>query len=357
MKKQVLFLVPYPLHKAPSQRFRVEAFLPLLQKNNITYSIEPFLDAHTFQILYKDSSIIKKAIGVVKGFLRRWVVVILYIYRYEFIFIHREVAPVGLPIFEWVIAKIWRRKIIYDFDDAIWLPNTTKENKIIKWVKAFWKVKFLCKWSYKVVGGNEFLCSYAKLYNKNVILIPTTVDVLNRHNQLKDQNTGKIIIGWTGTHSTMKYLNPIVPVLKRLSSEFDLSFIVISNKVPDFFLPNLHYIPWSETTEINDLLLLNIGLMPLEKDAWSEGKCGFKLIQYMALGIPCVASPVGVNNIIIEQEVDGYLCTTEEQWYSAIKKLISDISLRKTMGERGRRKVIDNYSVQANTDVFLDLFT
>jgi glycosyltransferase involved in cell wall biosynthesis len=299
---------------------------------------------------------VQKAWGVIKGFLRRTKAMLMDVPQYDYIFIHREASPIGPPIFEFIISKIWRKKIIYDFDDAIWIPNTTNENKIVGWLKAFWKIKYICRWSYKVVGGNDFLCNYARQYNKAVILIPTCVDVAQQHNQLKNQQTGKVVVGWTGSHSTMKYLDDIVPVLKRLVKEFDIEVLIISNKAPHFTIPNLQFIPWKEDTEVNDLLQLNIGLMPLHNEVWSEGKCGFKLIQYLALGIPAVAHPVGVNKEIIQEGITGFLCATEEQWYHSLKHLITKEEFRKQAGVKGRASIVEKYSIQSYRDIFINLF-
>ena len=276
--------------------------------------------------------------------------------KFDFVFIHREAAPIGPPVFEWIISTVFRKKIIYDFDDAIWIPNTSNVNRIASWFKAFWKVKYICKWSYKVVGGNDYLCAYARLFNKQVIKIPTCVDTVNRHNRLKNQLTEKIIIGWTGSQSTLKFLEPVTPVLKSLKDKFDFEFVIIADKAPSFDLPFAKFVQWNEVTEIEDLLQLNIGVMPLDNDPWCEGKCGFKLIQYLSLGIPAVASPIGVNKNIIEEGVNGYLCNNSEEWIKALTSLIKDESLRRQMGKDGREKMVTNYSIQSQTSNFLNLF-
>ena len=353
---KVLFLVPYPLHKAPSQRFRVELFFPVLQKANVSYKVETFLDPFTWTILYSNASSFKKLLGVLKGFLRRLYVVLFTVAPYDYVFIHREVSPIGPPVFEWIISKLWRKKIIYDFDDAIWIPNTSNENKVVSWFKAFWKIKYICKWAYKVVGGNDYLCNYAKKFNSNVILIPTCVDVVNQHTGIKDQHTDKIVIGWTGSHSTMFFLNNVIDVLHQIAKEFNTEIIIISNRAPQFNLHNMRFIPWNESSEIHDLMEMNIGIMPLEDDPWCEGKCGFKLIQYMSLGIPAIASPIGVNKKIIEEGVNGSLCTTNKEWYNSLVNLIKNKDLRIQMGLAGRKKVLANFSLQANAGSFLALF-
>jgi glycosyltransferase involved in cell wall biosynthesis len=182
------------------------------------------------------------------------------------------------------------------------------------------------------------------------------VDTGKQHNRLQVQEAGQVVIGWTGSHSTMRYLDRLVPVLQRVVKDFDVKLVIISNKAPQFGITSLKFIPWSEENEIHDLLQMHIGIMPLENDTWSEGKCGFKLIQYMALGIPAVASPVGVNKNIIDEGKNGFLCTDDISWYEALSKLIQDAGLRKHMGIAGRQKIESSYSLDANAGVFLALF-
>jgi glycosyltransferase involved in cell wall biosynthesis len=352
--KKVLFIVPYPLHRAPSQRFRVELYLPFLERAGVHYKILPFLDDNTYTVLYSNSSWLKKGWGVFRGFLKR-ISALFLVGRYDYIFIHREASPLGPPFFEFIVANIFHKQIIYDFDDAVWIPDS--KSKLLNWFKAFWKIGFICKWASKVVGGNDFLCGYARRFNENVVMIPTCVDTENIHNSIKDQDELPITIGWTGSHSTLRYLDPIVPVLKAFAEKFDIGTVIICNKPPLFSFPGLRYIPWKEESEIDDLLSIHIGIMPLQDDLWNEGKCGFKLIQYLSLGIPAVASPVGVNTKIIEQGVNGFLCNTYQEWEQALSSLINDVQLRKTMGESGRRKVIAEYSIQAYEIEFIGLFS
>jgi glycosyltransferase involved in cell wall biosynthesis len=357
MRRKVLFILPYPLNRAPSQRFRVEAFGEILQKEGFTFSTDTFLDERAWRVLYQKGSLLQKGWAVVKGFFRRTSTVVFKAYKYEYIFIHREASPVGPPIYEWILAKLLRKKIIFDFDDAIWISTITESNGLAHSFKCFWKVACICKWSYKISAGNAFLADYAKQYNSCVAIIPTCVDTEARFNQSKDQSAVRPIIGWTGSHSTLKYLDVVVPVLKRLQAQYDFDFLVICNQSPDFDLNNLRFLPWKEATEIEDLLQINIGLMPLEQDEWSEGKCGFKIIQYLSLGIPAVASPVGVNKTIIEQGKNGFLCSTPNEWYAAIAALLEDEALRVRLGQEGRKKIERAYSIKANSINFISLFS
>jgi glycosyltransferase involved in cell wall biosynthesis len=281
---------------------------------------------------------------------------------YDFVFIHREAAPLGPPIFEWIMAKVLKKKIIYDFDDAIWLTDRQQESAILRSAKWRSKVGSICKWAYKISCGNEYLCNYAALFNKRVVYNPTTIDTENLHHRVSNpvpvQASDRIRIGWTGSHSTLKYLDEIQPVLHKISREYpQVEFIVIADRPTSLDVgASLIFIRWNRETEIKDLLKFDIGIMPLPDDEWAKGKCGFKALQYMALELPAVASPVGVNSRIINHGVNGFLCHSPEEWEIALRKLIEDSDLRKKMGINGRRTVVENYSVLSNSANFLSLF-
>ncbi len=354
---KVLFLVPYPLGKAPSQRFRVELFEPYLKEAGIRYRIAPFMNAATWQHLYKQGSVFQKAWGIIKGYLKRLKTVLIDVHGYDYVFVHREAAPLGPPIFEWIVAKLWRKKMIFDYDDAIWIANTSSENSIAAKLKCFWKIKHIIKWSYKIAAGNDYLRNYALQYNNNVVLMPTCVDMERMHKGTKQHGNHKPVVGWTGSHSTLQYLDNIVSIIKDLQEEIDFTFLVIADKNPELPLKDFQFVPWSAATEIQDLLKMDVGIMPLQADAWSEGKCGFKLIQYLSLAIPALASPVGVNKVIIQEGINGYLCHTDADWKQYIKLLITDAQKRAEMGKAGQAYMLQSYSTQSQHKTFLKLFS
>jgi glycosyltransferase involved in cell wall biosynthesis len=352
---KLLFVVPYPYSKAPSQRFRFEQYLNYLKEENATYTFASFIDESTWQILYKPGHTGQKVWGILKGFLKRFVLMFS-VPQYDYVFIHREATPIGPPWFEWTVAKVLRKKIIYDFDDAIWIPNTSENNKMVAGIKWHQKVSSICKWAYKVSCGNSYLRDYAGQFNPGAVVNPTTIDTVHLHNRLKDQHTSKIIIGWTGTHSTMKYLDQVVPVLQKLEEKYSFEFRVISNQAPDLPLRSLVFVPWRKETEIADLLKFNVGLMPLEDDVWAQGKCAFKALQYMALGIPAVVSPVGMNTEVVDPGINGYICSSFDDWYTALETLIREPEKRIKLGLAARQKIEENYAVAANRTNFLGLF-
>ncbi|HNP06969.1 MAG TPA: glycosyltransferase [Cyclobacteriaceae bacterium] len=363
-KTNILFICPYPVGQAPSQRFRFEQYFSRIQTHSLTYEVHSFLSGSTWKILYEPENTMRKVLGVAKGFIKRfWL--IPFIGKYDIVFIHREATPFGPPWFEWVVSKVFRKRIIYDFDDAIWLTDIVNKGLIAPKIKFKKKVGLICRWSYKVSCGNTYLIEYAKVFNNNVRLNPTTIDTLDYHNPKRfdkaslrtQEGVSGIVIGWTGSHSTLKYLESIQKTLREIeNTNRNVHFLVIADKPPKLRLKNLIFKKWTASNEVSDLMLADIGIMPLPNDEWTKGKCGFKILQYMALEIPSIASNVGINGQIIESGVNGYLCSTESDWLDALNKLISSTELRNKIGKIGRVTVTNHYSLSANSENFLKLF-
>jgi len=351
----IYFIVPAPTGISPGQRFRFEHYLSLLEKQNIRFYISNFYSPAGWKTLYTPGNKLKKVGVVLSGMMKRFMD-LFRMRKYPFVYMYREAAPVGPPVFEWIMAKILRKKIIYDFDDAIWVPVMSEYNKAAAWIKNFGKVARICRWSYKVSVGNQYLGEYAKKNNPRVVLIPTVVDTDAGHNKLQDHQTARPNIGWTGTFSTLPYLDIVLPVLNELQETNDFTFIVIADKDPRLPLKNYRFIKWSRETEADDLLNFHIGLMPLYNDEISKGKCGFKAIQYMSLGIPAVVSPVGVNAEIVDDGVNGFVCEEEEEWKKRLIQLLTNADARKQMGLAAQKKIEEKYSVKSTETAFLGLF-
>lgn len=353
---KVIILCPYPIGEAPSQRFRVEQYLSWLGTQHIHTTSYPFLSSRAWKIFYQSNKPLSKSFQILLGFIRRFMLLARLIYV-DFVFIHREATPVGPPIIEWLIAKVLRKRIIYDFDDAIWLPNYSKQHRFIHRLKAYWKVKFIIRWAFRVSVGNDYLAKYASMYNQRVVVIPTTID-MDYHALPHSINRQKNpIIGWTGTHTTVEYLKPIVPALEQLAAIHAFEFVVISNEPPNFSIPKLRFVRWNKYTEIEDLSQFSMGIMPLEDTEWAKGKCGFKALQYMALGIPTIADNVGVNSSIITHGLDGFIATNREDWFEYMNSLLSEPSLGKILGANAQTCIRNRFSVQANKEKYSALFT
>ncbi len=355
---KICFIVPYPTGLAPSQRFRFEQYFNLLASKGYRFKVFPFLNPRMNGMLYQSRFLPGLAIALLVGFVRR-VIHLFSAINAHYIFIHREAMPVGPPVFEWICAKPMRKRIIYDFDDAIWLTDR-EESKTTKLLRWRGKVRPICRWSYRISCGNNYLAAFARSFNANVVVNPTTIDTENLHNPeiIKvSKDPSRVIIGWTGSYSTLKYLQQLVPVLQHLEQEFpQVAFRVIADRNPELPLQRYAFVPWNKTTEAKDLAILDIGVMPLPDDAWTRGKCGFKALQYMAMEIPCVVSPVGVNIEIVQHGVNGFWAATAHEWQLYLSQLIQDENLRLQMGKSGRQTVLQRYSVRSNAPLFLSLF-
>ena len=322
---------------------------------NFEWSQASFYDDRTWKELYKKKGSTRHFIGIVKLYALR-ALVVSKVRAYDFVFLHREMAPLGPPLLEWFLAKILRKKIIYDFDDAIWLPDPNETNRLWRFLKWKSKVKWICRWSWKVSVGNEFLASYARKYNSHVFILPTVIDK-DFHVPASSSSPSELVkLGWTGSHSTLTYLDLLFPILQKVNKQLPFEMVVIANHNPQLDLENYTFVPWKKETEIQDLQQIEIGLMPLSDDDWSKGKCGFKAIQYGALAIPALVSPVGVNTQVVIHEKTGFHCKDEGDWEEFLIDLISDQNLRHRLGKNGRKHIEQHYSSKAIESEFLSLF-
>ena len=355
-KTKVLLICPYPIGGAPSQRFRFEQYLSFLSENGFEITPKPFIDQKTWDLLYKPGLFGKKTVGMLKSFIKRFVL-LFSVNKYDFVFMHREAMQFGPPIFEYLLCKVLRKKVLYDFDDAIWLKNHSDSNALLSFTKWYSKVNSICGWVTSIQCGNQYLANYAKQFNSNVNVVPTSIDTINKHNRIIDYDRETITIGWTGSHSTMHYLDFIVPIIKLLEEKYTIQFLVISDRNPAYELTSLQYCKWKKESEIDDLAKIDIGIMPLKNNEWAEGKCAFKGLQYMSLGIATVMSPVGMNNQLIQHGENGFLAESEEEWLENLSLLIENKQLRKKIGLAGNQTIQNQYSVEALKPVYLDLFT
>jgi len=352
---KILLLVPAPRNISPSQRFRFEHYIDLKDHSIVKFNYSSFYSESAWRVLHQNGHLFNKITGIAAGFIKRFFQLFT-LFQYDFVYIHREAAPIGPPVFEWLIAKAFRKKIIYDFDDAIWVKLASVANPWVAGLKCSWKVARICKMSYKISVGNNYLAEYASQYCDKVMVIPTVVNTESYHNRLRNQHEGKLTIGWTGTYTNFYNLTLICGAIARLQKRYDFNFLIISNRDPQLENVKYEYLKWRLETEVEDLLKMHIGIMPLVDSEVENGKCAFKAIQYMSLGIPPVLSPVGANKKLVNDGLEGFWAETEEDWYEKIEKLITDSSLRTDMGERARKRIVEEYSVGSNEVKFFDLF-
>lgn len=249
--------------------------------------------------------------------------------------------------------------MIFDFDDSIWLQNVSEANKRFTWLKNPAKTKDLIQLADLVFAGNRFLADYALQFNEKVEIVPTTIDCdLYKPAEFAVKPSPNVCIGWSGSITTIQHFEFAIPFLKKIKTEFQdaVRFEVIGdgNYANDEL--QIKGRPWRAATELEDLKRIDIGIMPLPDDQWASGKCGLKGLQYMALGIPTIMSPVGVNSQIISDGTNGFLAKTTAEWVEKLSALLKDQRLRNRIGEAGRQTVVDRYSVQALRKRYLKLF-
>lgn len=348
----ILFIVPYPT-EGPSNRFRVEQYLPFLKKEGIEYRVRPFFSSRFYKILYKRGFLIKKSIFFIISFLRRMLDIISAC-RYDIVFIHREVFPFGS--FMESFLRLFSKKIIYDFDDAIFLPNVSDSNRLIEAFKDVTKTEKIIRSSSHVIAGNIFLKNYAARSNKNVSVLPTPIDT-DIYIPNSDRRYGtSVTMGWIGSVTTLKYLDIIADVFADILTKYvDVKLSVIGGTWRGVNSTKVICKDWQLDSEIRDLQSFDIGIMPLKNDAWAKGKCAFKIIEYMSVGIPVVASAVGMNNEVIQDGINGFLATGESDWQRKLSLLIENPDLRLAMGMAGRKAVEEKYSLKVNAPKLISI--
>ena len=352
----ILFIVPHRPNRSPSQRFRIEHFIPIFEEKGYKCDYSYLLNEKDDKIFYSKGKVFQKVFLNLKFIVKRLRDFFI-VSKYDIVFVQREAIFLGTSLFEYLYSK--RAKLIFDFDDAIWLPNVSLHNRKFLWLKNPSKIKKSLRYADYVIVGNSFLADFAYQYNNNVAIIPTTIDTNKYDYKLKKSNEKYVCIGWTGSLTTIEHLKKNLPVLEKLKKKYGdtLKIKVISNKSLDIgFVDFVEFVKWRFDRELEDLIEIDVGIMPLPNNDWSKGKCGLKALQYMSLGIPTVVSPVGVNTEIIKDGVNGFLAETEKEWFDKLSLLIENKELRQQLGKEARKTVERYYSVEANKEKYFEVF-
>lgn len=352
--KKILILANHRKDRSPGQRFRFEQYLDYLNEQGFACELSPLLSEEDDRIFYSKGNWVGKFFVFLRCLKKRRTD-LKRSKEFDAVFIFREAFFTGSIFFEKKFKKKGL-KLLFDFDDSIWLPNVSKANRRLEWLKNYDKTKKLISLADVVIAGNEYLASYARKNNSNVVIIPTTIDTEEYQRIAKAES--KICIGWSGSITTIQHFEYALPFLKQIKATYgkEVQIKVIGDKNYTNAELEIQGIGWSKEDEIRELSSFDIGIMPLPNDEWSNGKCGLKGLQYMALEIPTIMSPVGVNSEIIKDGVNGYLAESPEDWVNKLTKLIASKSLREQIGLAGRRTVEDGYSVHATKTKYLDIF-
>lgn len=320
----VLFVVPR-VDKA-STRYRVLQYLPYLEKQGISFSIK---------------ELSKKA--------RDWVALFQRVKQADVVFIQKKIFS------KWEIFLIRRiaKRIIFDFDDSIMVKDgAVTAASLRRQSKRFGRM--VCN-ADLVICGNAYLKTSCEPWNAKLRLLPTPIDTVRyveKNDSLYDSDT--ITLGWIGSRVTLKYLKDIAPALSEVARRCPGTRLkIVADEFFDVEGMEVIKQPWSDSEEIADLHSFDVGLMPLTDDVWTRGKCGFKLLQCMAVGTPVVCSPVGMNREIVTDGVEGFWATSQEEWSEKLVTLIQDRQLRFAMGKKGIEKVEKTYSLAVNAELLI----
>lgn len=356
---KVLALASYPV-EAAATRFRLQQFVAPLRQRGITMTVHPFLNAKVFKQLYKRESWPTTAVGLLTASLGR-LTDLISVSRADLILIQREAMMFGPPLFEWLSRRALGRPMVLDLDDATYVSYTSPTYGVVaKTLKWPGKTDDLIEWASVVICGNSSIASYVAGKGTQARIIPTVVDTDVFRPAPRAQGPGPVVMGWIGSHSAFPYLQSIFPVLGDLGKKYDLRLKVVGAGPRDFDVPGVtvENLPWSLEREVADFQSIHIGLYPIDEtlySGWGAGKSGFKAIQYLAVGVPYVATPVGGSSEIGEEGITHMFARTESEWYGALEELIVNEERRHEMGDAGRRHAIEHYGLPRQADLMAEV--
>jgi glycosyltransferase involved in cell wall biosynthesis len=349
-----LALSPIPIEGAGC-RFRIAQFVPYLRDRGLDVTISPFYTREFFELVYKPGHQIQKAASFV-GLAWHRFRELFEIGNYDLVFLYREAIPLGPPLVERFVARRGV-PIVYDFDDAIFLPAVSEANRSISFLKDPGKVAQILPLSSQVVVGNEFLAQFARQHHPDVTVIPTAVDT-DRFipSRVERPSSRELVVGWIGSPTTFPYLEALAPVLAQVARRQPFTLKVSGAGKPVHF-PGVRVedAPWSLDNEVNLFNSCDAGVYPLTNDDWARGKCGFKAIQFMACGVPVVAASVGVNREIITDGHNGFLAAHPDEWAAKLERLLVDATLRAGFATAGRETIESRYSLRVTAPRLADV--
>ncbi|MBN1885189.1 MAG: glycosyltransferase family 4 protein [Candidatus Krumholzibacteriota bacterium] len=332
---RVLFLTKYTA-AGPSSRYRVYQYIPHLERAGVVCETAPLFDDRWLAALYGErrrpaaAGALLRRLGAVAGARRR-----------DVVFVQKELAPWMPPLLEWALRRSGAR-VVYDIDDAIWLPYASSRRRIVRALLGD-KIRRAIAGSCAVLAGNAFLAEYARAHNPETILVPTVVDVDRYRPAAPTEATP--LVGWIGSPETAPFLDGVVDALRAAAAIRPFRLLVIG--APGFAAPGLDVeaVSWSEEREAAELARCSVGIMPLPDTPWARGKCGLKLLQYLAAGLPVVSSPHGGAADILEDGVDGLIARDGRGWTEGLVQILGDADLARRIGRAGRQTVETRFSL------------
>jgi glycosyltransferase involved in cell wall biosynthesis len=347
----MLVLCPYPLGVAAGQRLKFEQYFDDWRANGWEVVASPFMDDGLWSSAFVRGKLAAKAIGVFKGYLRR-LRDLARIRQFDLVYVFMYVTPIGTSLTE-RLTRALARKLVYDIEDNVMAlfqgVGENHPNPLLHFFRGSEKYHYLIREADHVVTSSPTANEHCEAINRRggCTYISSSLDADRFVPAYRYGNDDVVTIGWTGTFSTRRYLDLLSGVLQKLARERRFRLRVIGNF--DYELPgvDLEVVRWSEEREVADLQAIDIGLYPLSLDNWVSGKSGLKAIQYMMMGIPCVATDVGTTPLIIRDDENGLLARSEDDWLNALTRLLDNWELRRRLGEAARQDAVEKYSTKA----------
>jgi glycosyltransferase involved in cell wall biosynthesis len=345
---RLLAVLPYPLGIAPCQRFRIEQWEPELRAQGLDVVYAPALSLEAYRRLHRPGFMLSKAARLILATLAR---VPAMRRTADAIYLHRYAFLAGPAVLERTVCS--GRPVIYDFDDAIYLRDTSPANRALAFMKRPEKTADLCRWARAVTVGNGHLGEYARQFASDVTVVPTSIDVDRYVPRERAPHTdGLVRLGWTGSASSQRHLTAFQPLLEAVLVAVPKARLrVVSDEPPTFPGLEVEWEPWSADREAEQVAGFDIGIMPIPDDEWSKGKCAAKALQCMAMGLPVIATPVGANREAITHGSDGFLARSDEEWIECVRALVADPARRRAMGAEARRTVVARYSMKSSANL------
>jgi glycosyltransferase involved in cell wall biosynthesis len=352
---RVLVLTPYPYGTTAGPRSSFELWARALAEAGITLDYAVFETDELHEIIYQPAPLSRKAYEMGRSYIK-FLPKARAARQYDAVLVNREATLVGPALVERWVAHIGK-PIIYHLDDPLYIPYRSDTNGALSYLKFFGKVKSLCRMSTVVIGNSPSHVAFARQVNSNVWEIPSVVDA-TVYDGWRPKPPGRdgTTVGWSGSPSTVGNLQVIREPLRELAARDDVNLRFIG--APDFNLPDIKHtvVPWDARTEVEEVRKLDIGLVPLPLTPWTPHKFYLKLVQYSALGIPAVATPLGSNPIVIDDGKTGFLASTDADWVDLVGRLADDPDLREEMGQAAADVARERYTLQANAEKIVAAF-
>ncbi len=346
---KLLALTKYD-HYGPSSRLRLFQYIPYLKNRGISIRVEPLFNSTYLHELFSTGK--RPLPSILFGYTKRCLT-LLKLGQYDLVWIEKELFP-WIPLLEKVLLSILKKPYIVDYDDAVFHMYDTHTSRLVRFLLGN-KIHAVMRNASIVTAGNAYLAQYARNVDAgHVEVIPTVVDML-RYRAAACPPKKTFTIGWIGTPITEKYVEIIKPALAALAQQTDVRIALVGASQNALSGLKREILPWSERTEVATIQSFDVGIMPLLDSPFEQGKCGYKLIQYMACGVPVIASPVGVNQNIVEHGINGFLAGNINEWIEYLELLRADKSVRNKLGKNARFKVENYFSLSQTAPIFYNL--